>query len=267
MTFKLKTINMDTLPSQELKSFLDTKYLEYNCEGFIPNDPVSIPHLFEKKEDIEISAFLTATIAWGNRNSILKNSNRLIKEMGFYPHEFIINATERDLLAFENFVHRTFNGADTIFFLQSLQNIYKNHSGLEAVFTEGYSNGQTIYGSLAHFRSIFLEPVHQKRSEKHIANVAQKASCKRLNMFLRWMVRNDNRGVDFGLWRQIPASALMLPLDVHTGNISRKLGLLARKQNDWQAVEEVTQNLRLFDAGDPVKYDFALFGLGVNNDF
>ena len=258
---------METLSGQELKSFLDDKYLEYNCKGFIAKDPVSIPHQFEKKEDIEISAFLTATIAWGNRNSILKNANRLTKEMGYYPHEFIINASDKDFLAFENFVHRTFNGIDTIFFLQSLQNIYKNHNGLEAVFSDGYSNGQTIFGSLVHFRNIFLEPVHEKRSEKHIANVAQKASCKRLNMFLRWMVRNDNRGVDFGLWKQIPASALMLPLDVHTGNISRKLGLLARKQNDWQAVEEVTQNLRQFDAADPVKYDFSLFGLGVNNDF
>ncbi len=257
---------MEFIPNNELKAFLDEKYHKYNCPTFIENDPVSIPHLFDKKEDIEIAGFLTSTIAWGNRKAILKSANLLIKEMGYFPYDFIINSNSKDFSAFNNFIYRTFNGIDTIFFLNSLQNIYNNHGGLESVFTKGYLKEGTISGSLNYFRNIFIETEHDKRSEKHIADVSRKATCKRLNMFLRWMVRKDNYGVDFGLWKEIPASDLMLPLDVHSGNISRKLGLLFRKQNDWQAVEEVTQRLRDFDMNDPVKYDFALFGLGVNND-
>lgn len=248
----------------ELKTFLDEQYEKYNVPGFIPNDPISIPHRFEQKEDIEIAGFLTATIAWGNRNSIINNADKLLKWMGDAPHEFILSASEPDFTAFEHFVHRTFNGTDTIFFLKSLQHIYANHGGLENIFTQGYLNEKNLTGALTHFRSIFFELPHLHRTEKHVANVLKKASAKRLCMFLRWMVRHDNRGVDFGLWKGIPASALMLPLDVHTGNVSRQLGLLTRKQNDWQAVEEVTANLRKMDAADPVKYDFALFGLGVN---
>jgi uncharacterized protein (TIGR02757 family) len=188
-----------------------------------------------------------------------------MKEMGYFPHEFILNANERDLLAFENFVHRTFNGNDAIYFLKALQRIYRNHGGLEEVFTKGYERNGDLSGSFQYFRHLFFETVHEKRIEKHIADVSRKSSGKRLCMFLRWMVRNDKRGVDFGLWKNIPTSALMLPLDLHTGNVSRKLGLLQRNQNDWQAVEEITSKLREFDPVDPVKYDFALFGLGVNN--
>ncbi|MCF8363039.1 MAG: TIGR02757 family protein [Prolixibacteraceae bacterium] len=248
----------------EIKELLDEKYQQYNVPDFIPDDPVSIPHQFDKKEDIEIAGFLSATIAWGNRRSIIKNANTLMKEMGYFPHEFIMNASEKDLEAFRHFVHRTFNGTDTVFFLKSLQNIYKNHNGLEAVFLRGYNEGQNLCVALQYFRSVFLEISHEKRTEKHVANVMKKSSGKRLCMFLRWMVRNDNRSVDFGLWNEIPASALMMPLDVHTGTVSRKLGLLQRKQNDWQAVEELTAALREFDAVDPVKYDFALFGMGVD---
>jgi uncharacterized protein (TIGR02757 family) len=257
---------MSKIPFSELKSFLDEKYERYNRPGFISDDPIAIPHQFEKKEDIEIAAFLTATIAWGNRKSILKNADQLMKNMGYYPHEFILNANSKDFQAFQNFVHRTFNGIDTIFFLESLQNIYRNHHSLEEVFTQGYQEEQLLSGAIDHFRTVFLELPHEHRTEKHVANVLKKSSGKRLCMYLRWMVRNDNRGVDFGLWKNIPSSALMLPLDVHTGNISRQLGLLNRKQNDWQAVEELTGELRKFDANDPVKYDFALFGLGVNNE-
>jgi uncharacterized protein (TIGR02757 family) len=256
---------MKRLNDIDLKSFLDEKYEEYNNQGFIEFDPISIPHQFEKKEDIEIAGFLTATIAWGNRTSIIKNGNRLMKEMGYFPHEFILNAGEHDLLAFENFVHRTFNGTDTIFFIKSLQQMYLNQGGMEDAFTKGYQKEGNLSGAIQNFRQQFFEPPHDKRTEKHVANLLKKASGKRLCMFLRWMVRNDNRGVDFGLWKGIPTSALMLPLDLHTGNTSRKLGLLNRKQNDWQAVEEVTSKLREFDPVDPVKYDFALFGLGVNN--
>jgi uncharacterized protein (TIGR02757 family) len=251
---------------KEFKVFLEEKYLEYNSPSFIENDPISIPHQFDKKEDIEISGFLVSTIAWGVRKSIIKSANLLMKEMGYFPHEFIINGSEKDFSALDKFVYRTFNGTDTIFFLKSVKNIYANHQGLENVFNSGYKKDKSIYGSLNYFRNIFIETEHDKRSEKHIADVSRKATCKRLNMFLRWMVRKDHYGVDFGLWKEIPASALMLPLDVHTGNVSRALGLLKRKQNDWQAVEEITQRLRDFDKDDPVKYDFALFGLGVNKD-
>ncbi|HKK80709.1 MAG TPA: TIGR02757 family protein [Prolixibacteraceae bacterium] len=248
----------------EIKELLDEKYLQYNVPGFIPDDPVSIPHQFDKKEDIEIAGFLSATIAWGNRKSIIRNANRLLKEMGYYPYEFILDASEKDFEAFRFFVHRTFNGIDAVFFLKSLQNIYKYHDGLEAVFSKGYSMGGNLQSALHYFRTVFLEIPHEIRTEKHLANVLKKSSGKRLCMFLRWMVRNDNRGVDFGLWNRIPESALMMPLDVHTGTVSRKLGLLNRKQNDWQAVEELTAALREFDADDPVKYDFALFGMGVD---
>jgi len=188
-----------------------------------------------------------------------------MREMGYFPHEFILNASERDLLAFENFVHRTFNGNDTIYFLKALQRIYREQGGLEKVLTTGYERSGDLAGSFQHFRHLFFEADHEKRIEKHVADVSRKSSGKRLCMFLRWMVRNDNQGVDFGLWKEIPTSALMLPLDLHTGNVSRKLGMLQRKQNDWQAVEEITSKLREFDPVDPVKYDFALFGLGVNN--
>jgi uncharacterized protein (TIGR02757 family) len=248
----------------DLKTFLDEKYWEYNQPSFIENDPISIPHQFDKKEDIEIAGFLTATIAWGNRVSIIKNGNWLMKEMGFVPYEFIMNAGEKDFRVFEKFVHRTFNGIDTVFFLKSIKNIYSNHGGLEAIFNKGYQQSGDLAGSIQFFRSVFFEPAHEKRTEKHVANISKKASGKRLCMFLRWMVRNDGLGVDFGLWKGIPASALMLPLDLHTGNVSRMLELLHRKQNDWLAVEEVTSRLREFDPVDPVKYDFALFGLGIN---
>jgi uncharacterized protein (TIGR02757 family) len=188
-----------------------------------------------------------------------------MKKMGYFPHEFILNANKRDYLTFENFAHRTFNGIDTIFFLKALQRIFHDHGGLEKVFTSGYKTSGDLSGSFQYFRQLFFEIPHEKRTEKHVSDVSRKASGKRLCMFLRWMVRNDNRGVDFGLWNGIPTSALMLPLDLHTGNVSRKLGLLQRKQNDWQAVKEITTKLREFDPVDPVKYDFALFGLGVNN--
>ena len=255
---------MEDLSFDELKSFLDEKYEEFDVPGFIVDDPVSIPHQFDRKEDIEIAGFLTATIAWGNRKSIIKNAEKLMKAMGFFPHEFILNASKKDFNAFDTFVHRTFNGTDTRYFLMSLQNIYRNHNGLEEVFTKGFQKERTLYSALTYFRSVFFEFEHEQRTEKHVANVTKKSTGKRLCMYLRWMIRNDQQGIDFGLWKQIPASALMLPLDIHTGTVSRKLGLLARKQNDWQAVEEITQKLREFDPLDPVKYDFALFGLGVS---
>jgi len=183
------------------------------------------------------------------------------------PLEFLLNNPEEDLDVFRDFKHRTFNGTDCIYFMKSLKNIYRNHGGLEKVFTDGFQKGNTIFSALIHFRKVFFELEHEHRTEKHVSNVEKGASAKRLNMYLRWMIRSDKNAVDFGLWKQIPASALMLPLDVHTGNVARKLGLLTRVQNDWQAVEEITAKLREFDLKDPIKYDFALFGLGAFEKF
>lgn len=252
-----------------IKDFLEENFLKYNHRSFIANDPISVPHQFSKKEDIEIAALLAATIAWGNRKSIITNAQKLMNCMDHAPHDFILNHSRTELKRFESFVHRTFNGTDCQFFLQSLRNIYKKHGGLEAVFTSGIKaagkDTTPLKEGIVHFRSVFLETAHTARSEKHISNPAQKSSAKRLCMFLRWMVRRDKKGVDFGLWNSISPSLLHLPLDVHTGNVSRALGLLRRKQNDWQAVEELTATLRAFDPADPVKYDFALFGAGVDN--
>lgn len=249
----------------DVKGFLDESYLKYNNKNFIENDPVSIPHQFTKKEDIEIAGFLAATIAWGNRKSIIKNASKLMALMDLDPHNFIINHSKKDLKPFETFVHRTFNGRDCVFFIESLKNIYKNHNGMEAAFynTSG-KNEFELKDRIINFRTLFLTPAHLSRIEKHVSNPAAKSSAKRLCMFLRWMVRKDNKGVDFGIWKSIDQKDLCLPLDVHTGNVSRALKLLSRKQNDWQAVEEITSVLRSFDKKDPVKYDFALFGLGVD---
>jgi uncharacterized protein (TIGR02757 family) len=255
---------MDTGAILELKPFLDDQYERFNVPGFIADDPVSVPHRFSKKEDIEIAGFLTATIAWGNRTSILKNADRLMQSMDRAPYSFLMGASEKDFAHLATFVHRTFNGDDARFFMLSLQNVYRRHGGLERVFELGFKADGTLFSALAGFRDCFFELPHLQRTSKHVSNVAKGASAKRLCMFLRWMVRNDGRGVDFGLWKSIPPSALMLPLDVHTGTVSRKLGLLQRKQNDWRTVEELTSNLRILDANDPVKYDFALFGMGVS---
>jgi uncharacterized protein (TIGR02757 family) len=252
---------------ENLKVFLEQKVNTYNRESFIETDPIQIPKIFSTKENIEISGFLAATLAWGQRPTIIRNALQLMKLMNNNPIHFLIHAPNDDWDDFLSFKHRTFNGTDCIFFLKSLRNIYLNHGGLEQVFTDGYFIDQTISGALVHFRKVFLEIEHEHRSEKHVSDVAKGAAAKRLNMFLRWMVRHDNSGVDFGLWKQIPASKLMLPLDVHTGNVSRQLGLLARSSNDWRAVEEITAKLREFDPEDPIKYDFALFGLGVFEKF
>jgi uncharacterized protein (TIGR02757 family) len=256
----------------EIKLFLDSRVKKYNRLDFIDSDPIQIPHRFSKKEDIEIAAFLTATISWGQRKSIIINANRLMNLMDNSPYEFLMETdfkservTQSHPLTkeIEHFVHRTFNGVDCLFFLESLKNIYINHGGLENVFTQGFLHENTIFGTLKHFRQIFISIPYDRHITKHISDVTANSSAKRLNMFLRWMVRNDEKEVDFGLWKKIPTSALMLPLDVHTGNVARGLGLLERKQNDWKSVEKVTNVLRSFDENDPIKYDFALFGIGV----
>ncbi len=252
---------------EDIKSFLDLKVLSFNHSSFIESDPIQVPKLFTDKENIEIAGFLAATIAWGQRPTIIHNALKLISLMRNNPIEFLLHTPEDEWDVFQNFKHRTFNGADCIFFLKSLKNIYQNHGGLEKVFTDGFMKSESISGALCYFRNIFFELEHERRTEKHVSDVLKGASAKRLNMFLRWMVRKDKSGVDFGLWEKIPAAVLMLPLDVHTGNVGRKLGLLTRTQNDWKAVEEITAKLRGFDPEDPIKYDFALFGLGVFEKF
>ena len=257
---------MDDTP-ENIQSFLDQKVLSFNHTSFIETDPIQVPALFTTKENIEIAGFLAATLAWGQRPTIIRNARWLIAHMGNNPIEFLQRETEDDWIVFSDFKHRTFNGTDCIYFLKALRNIYQNHGGLEQVFTDGYLIDRTVFSALVHFRKIFFELEHEHRTEKHVSDVEKGAAAKRLNMFLRWMVRTDRSGVDFGLWKRIPASALMLPLDVHTGNVARKLGLLTRTQNDWRAVEEITARLREFDPMDPIKYDFALFGLGVFEKF
>lgn len=251
-----------------LKEFLDERYFLYNHKKFIETDPICIPHRFTKKQDIEIAAFLAATIAWGNRQSIIKNAGKLMQFTDEAPYDFIKDASLKDIKVFSKFVHRTFNGDDCMFFIQSLKNIYKNNESLEALFSKGITpNDETIKNGIVHFREAFFAIKHPIRTQKHVSNPIKNSSSKRLCMFLRWMVRTDKAGVDFGIWKTIKPAQLCLPLDVHTGNVSRKLGLLQRKQNDWQAVEEVTALLRKLDSKDPVKYDFALFGLGVFEKF
>jgi uncharacterized protein (TIGR02757 family) len=253
---------------KEVKELLDEKYFQFNNSSFIETDPISIPHQFSKKEDIEIAALLVATIAWGQRISIINNGNKLVRLMNNEPHDFIMNFSKRDETRFENFVHRTFNSTDCVFFLKSLKNIYTKHKGLEYAFSGKLSNDeQDVKNAITNFRELFLSVPHSSRSDKHVSNPSAKSSAKRLCMFLRWMVRKDKYGVDFGIWKLINTSQLCLPLDVHTGNVSRKLGLLMRTQNDWQAVEEITSVLREFDKKDPIKYDFSLFGLGAFEGF
>jgi uncharacterized protein (TIGR02757 family) len=251
------------LSFQDLKAFLDQKHDLYNRPEFIETDPIQVPHGCSRKEDIEIMAFLTTQIAWGNRKSIIKSAENIKNIMQNNPYEYITQASKKDFSTGMKFVHRTFNGIDLHFFLHSLQNIYSNHNGLEAVFQKGYNRSGTVLSAMAEFRTVCFELPHPLRTEKHISNVSKNSSAKRLNLFLMWMVRKDKRGVHFGIWNQIPVSKLLIPLDVHVGNTARSLGLLHRKQNDLKAVIELTENLKAFDPKDPVKYDFALFGTGV----
>jgi len=255
------------IPAGEMKQFLEEKYLQYNNPTFISCDPISIPHMFSDKLNREIGGFLAATIAWGRRDLIIRSSNILIEKMGGDPYHFIISADEDDVERISCFVYRTFNGIDCKYFVSGLKKIYTSYSSMEDVILEGMESGQSLREGLDHLRKIFFSLPHVARNEKHFADVKGGAAGKRLNMFLRWMVRKDNRGVDLGIWKRIDPSMLYIPLDIHSGNTARKLGLLKRKMKDWKAVEELTGVLREFDPADPVKYDFALFGLGVFEGF
>jgi uncharacterized protein (TIGR02757 family) len=255
------------ISSTEIKSFLDEKYLQYNNPSFIESDPISIPHGFTELHDREISGFLTAAIAWGRRDLILRSSRRMLELMDNSPYKFVMEASEDEILRFSRFVHRTFNGTDSIYFIRGLRHIYSSFESMEDVILYGMKDSGSVKDGLSHLRFIFFSLPHEVRNEKHFADINGGAAGKRLNMFLRWMVRNDNCGVDFGIWKKIDPSVLYIPLDLHSGNTARRLGLLSRKMNDWKAVEELTAILREFDPSDPVKYDFALFGLGVNEKF
>jgi len=254
------------MPAAELKQFLEEKYLQYNTPAFIECDPVSIPHQYTKKQDIEIAGFLAATIAWGNRKMILRNAKRMMELLDHSPYEFIMNSSNTEMETIKNFVHRTFNSVDLIYFLKALQHIYRYKGGLETIFNT-YQAAGSIQPAIHEFHKIFFELPHEKRTERHVSDPFKGSAAKKLNMYLRWMIRKDNKGVDFGLWKSISPSILSCPLDVHSGNVARKLGLITHRQNDSKAVSELDKALRKLDKDDPVKYDFALFGLGVSEGF
>ena len=254
------------MTQSELKDFLDAKVEQYNHPRFLEDDPLQIPHRFTKKEDIEISGFLTATIAWGNRKSIINNASKLMGLLDNAPHDFVLNHSEDDLDKLAPFVHRTFNSLDLRYFLGSLKNIHENHGGLESIFNK-HQEKESLQSTISKFKEVFFELPHLPRTTKHISDPNKGSAAKRINMFLRWMVRDNSTGVDFGIWNELNPAQLSCPLDVHSGNVARKLKLLRRKQNDAKALLELDRKLRKLDATDPVKYDFALFGLGVFEKF
>ncbi|MCK0131423.1 TIGR02757 family protein [Flavobacteriaceae bacterium F08102] len=250
---------------ESIQQFLDEKVLQFNQPKFIEDDPIQIPHLFSQKEDIEIAAFLTATIAWGKRQMIIKNSLKIVDLLDQQPYDFIINHSETDLKPLSSFVHRTFNGVDLSYFIKSLKHIYTKYGGLEQVFSK-YADEEGYQNAIHQFKQHFFELPHPLRTTKHVSDPRKGSAAKRINMFLRWMVRKDQAGVDFGIWNSLSPALLSCPLDVHSGRVARKLGLLTRRQNDAKALCELDCTLRTLDPKDPVKYDFALFGLGVHEE-
>lgn len=250
----------------ELKDFLEEKTALYNTTAFIDTDPIQIPHMFTKKEDIEIAGFLTATIAWGNRKSIITSANRLMELMGHNPYEFVMTYQPAMADRFSGFVHRTFNAEDVAYFMMALQHAYSQYGGMEAIFHK-YSKLDNLQFAIHSFKKLFFELPHNCRTQKHLGDPLKNSAAKRMNMFLRWMVRPANTGVDFGIWKSLSPAQLSCPLDVHSGNVARKLHLLSRRQNDAKGVQELDKALRKLDPKDPVKYDFALFGLGAFENF
>ena len=246
-----------------LKELLDQSYSKFACRLFVDNDPIQVPHRFTANADIEISGLFAATIAWGNRKSIINSMNKLIEAMGNRPYDFVTNFKPADSKYIDGFVHRTFNSTDVVSFIGSLQDIYTNKGGLKSIFSTGLKNAGSVQGAIGYFRNTFINSQFEARSTKHIPDVTKGSAAKRLNMYLRWMVRPSTEGVDFGIWDEIPTSKLLIPLDVHVARVARALGLLQRSQNDMKTVIELTNELKKFDPVDPIKYDFALFGLGV----
>jgi uncharacterized protein (TIGR02757 family) len=254
------------MTNSELQTFLDEKVIQYNTPDFIESDPVQIPHLFSQKEDIEIAGFLASSIAWGNRKMIIKNSHKMMDLIGNSPYDFVMSHNDYQLEKLEGFVHRTFNSDDFKHFIKALKHIYINKGGLENIFIQNQTE-TSLQPAIHALHEIFFEIPHLTRTRKHVADPNKGSVSKRINMCLRWFVRNDNAGVDLGIWKGISPSKLSCPLDVHSGNVARKLGLLTRKQNDGKALTELDSKLRELDPNDPVKYDFALFGLGVFEGF
>ncbi len=253
------------MTERELVIFLNNKVALYNQPSFIASDPISVPHRFRKKQDIEIAGFFAATFAWGNRTIIIQKSIELLQLMDNAPHQFCLQHTDKDLKKLFSFKHRTFNTTDLLYFVEFFKHHYTNSKSLETAFTK---YGKTIEEMLTGFHRYFFSLEHApNRTKKHVATPERKSTCKRLNMYLRWMVRNDDRGVDFGIWKNISPSLLICPVDLHVERVAKKLGILNRKQNDWQTAVELTEYLRTLDASDPVKYDFALFGLGAIEKF
>ena len=248
----------------ELHALLERLYDRYNRPEFIPEDPISVPHRYAERADREIAGFFSATIAWGNRKSIVRNGHRMMRLMDDAPADFVRHASDRELAQLDTYAHRTFNGGDFRDFVMALRRITELYGGIGAFFESRYEATGDLRQVMSEFRREFFSCEHNPHCEKHLSSIDKGAACKRLNMYLRWFVRRDDRGVDFGLWRRIPMSALYLPLDVHSGNMGRALGLLHRRQNDWKATEEITASLREFDAEDPVRYDFSLFGAGID---
>lgn len=257
---------MIELSKEELKDFLDSKVLQYNTTDFIEPDPISVPHRYSLKEDIEIAGFLASSIAWGNRKMITKNGHRMMDLLGNSPYDFVMSHEDYQLERLNGFVHRTFNAEDFNHFIKALKHVYTNRGGLQQIFVDNQTD-TSLQPAIHTLNEAFFEIPHLNRTRKHVADPNKGSVAKRINMCLRWFVRNDNTGVDLGIWDNISPSKLSCPLDVHSGNVARKLGLLTRKQNDGKALQELDNSLRLLDQNDPVKYDFALFGLGIFEGF
>ncbi|MBR6671871.1 MAG: TIGR02757 family protein [Alistipes sp.] len=249
---------------EELRDLLEHLHDKYNRPEFIEPDPISIPHSFSDRHDREVAGFMAATIAWGNRKAIVKSAARMMQYMDYSPADFVRNASASELAHLQSYVHRTFNGQDFTDFVLAIRGITERWGGIGEFFEQNYVATQSIPQVLSLFRKEFFSIEHNPHCEKHLSSIDKGAACKRLNMYLRWFVRRDDRGVDFGLWKKIPMSALYLPLDVHTGNMGRALGLLTRKQSDWKATDEITRSLREFCSDDPVRYDYSLFGAGID---
>lgn len=255
---------MARLSYPDIHELLEQGYDTYCRPEFIVDDPISIPHQFADMRDREISGLIAATIAWGQRPTIVRNAEHAMQLMGHEPYRFVMEHSAHDLEQLKGFVHRTFQAEDLVHFIKALRHIYGHYDSLEDVLLEGMGHASgPMFGALAHFKHVFFCIPHQQRTRKHVSDPAKGSSAKRLNMYLRWMVRDDGRGVDLGLWKRISPALLSCPLDVHSGRVARQLGLLLRPQDDWRAVQELDAALRLHDPADPVKYDFALFGIGV----
>ena len=249
-----------------MRELLERLHDRYNNESFIEADPISVPHSFTRPVDREIAGFLSATIAWGNRRAIVQSAHRMMRYMDNAPEDFVRNATEADMEYLRTYVHRTFNGVDFQDFVRGLRHIITEWGSVGNYFETRYEEHGDLRPVFSDFRRDFFAAEHDAHCEKHLSSIDKGAACKRLCMYLRWFVRHDDRGVDFGMWRRIPMSALYMPLDIHTGRMGRNLGLLNRKQSDWKAVEELTASLRELHADDPVRYDYSLFGLGISGD-